>query len=136
MIIDDLHVVTMAIAPDKTDSPLIVDSNGVLSFSLAAQSFQSIPRGRGQNSQLRGRMQLQQFPQGDSLEGTEALAVVVLKKLPGFLRAKTVNHTYRVLRWALYVKRISISGRVEQWSHLVRTSIREQAATDEPRKIR
>jgi hypothetical protein len=50
-------------------------------------------------------MQLEQFPQGDAFEGTEALAVVILKKLFGFLRTKAPNHTQKILRIALYVKR-------------------------------
>jgi hypothetical protein len=69
----------MASAPDKADSPLIIDPNGVLPFSVASQCLQLIPRRRSQDSQLCGRMQLQQFPQGHPFEGTEALAVVVLK---------------------------------------------------------
>jgi hypothetical protein len=27
MIVDDFHIVTMALAPDKTDSPLIIDQD-------------------------------------------------------------------------------------------------------------
>jgi hypothetical protein len=37
MIIDDFHIVAMALTPDKTDSPLIIDPNRVLPFPIASQ---------------------------------------------------------------------------------------------------
>jgi hypothetical protein len=35
MIVDDFHIVAMAIAPSETDSPLIVDSDRMLPMSIA-----------------------------------------------------------------------------------------------------
>jgi hypothetical protein len=52
----------MPVSPDKADSPLIVDPDGVLPFSFSPQRFQAISRRRGKNAQLRSRVQLQQFP--------------------------------------------------------------------------
>ncbi len=49
-------------------------------------------------------MKLEQFPQGDPLDGTEPPAVVIMKELLSFLRAKALNHPHRILRHALYVK--------------------------------
>ena len=104
MIIDDFHIVAMALTPDKTDSPLIIDPNRVLPFPIASQCFQLISRWRSQNAQLRRSVKLEQFPQGDPLDGTKAPGVVIVKKLLSFLRAKALNHTQRILRHALYVK--------------------------------
>jgi len=42
VVIDDFHFVTMAITPNKTDSPLIVDTNRVLPFTIASQGFQLV----------------------------------------------------------------------------------------------
>jgi DNA-binding response OmpR family regulator len=39
MIIDDFHIVAMAITPNKTDSPLIIDPNRVLSFPITSLSY-------------------------------------------------------------------------------------------------
>lgn len=105
MVVDDFHVVAMAFVPDKTNSPLIVDSNGVLAFSVTAQSLQLIRRRRSQNAQFCRGVHLEQFSQGDSLEGAKALAAVVMEKLLSFLRAKAADHMWRILRYALYVKR-------------------------------
>jgi hypothetical protein len=104
MIVDDFHIVTMALTPDKTDSPLIIDPNRVLPFPIASQCFQLISRRRSQNAQLRRSVKLEQFPQGNPLDGTEPPAVVIMKELLSFLRAKALNHTHRILRHALYVK--------------------------------
>lgn len=49
VIIDDFNFITMAIAPDKTDSPPIVDPNRVLPPPIASQRFQLISGRRGQN---------------------------------------------------------------------------------------
>src|SRR5260370_10202150 len=52
----------MALTPDKTDSPLIIDPNRVLPFPIASQCFQLISRRRSQNAQLVRRLNLEQFP--------------------------------------------------------------------------
>ena len=94
----------MALMPYETDSPLSIDSNRVLPFPIASQCFQLISRRRSQNAQLRRGMKLEQFSQGDPLDGTERPAVVIVKKLLSFLGAKALNHTHRILRHTLYVK--------------------------------
>jgi hypothetical protein len=40
VIVDDFDIVAMALTPDKTDSPLIIDPNRVLPFPIASQCFQ------------------------------------------------------------------------------------------------
>src|SRR5262249_47569931 len=44
MIVDDLDIIRMSIAPTKTDAPLVVYSDAVLSFSLTDQAFQPVSR--------------------------------------------------------------------------------------------
>ena len=51
-------------------------------------------------------MQLQQFAQRDTLEGTEAPGMLILKKLLGFLRREALNHTQSIARITLYVNRL------------------------------
>jgi hypothetical protein len=85
VIVDDFDIVAMALTPDKTDSPLIIDPNRVLPFPIASQCFQLISWRRSQNAQLRRSVNLEQFPQGDPFDGTEPLAVVIVKELLSFL---------------------------------------------------
>lgn len=57
MIIDYLNVVGVALAPTKANSPLVVDANAVLAFSVAFQRFEPISRQRGKREQVRRRIQ-------------------------------------------------------------------------------
>ncbi len=93
VIVDDLHVVAMARAPDKADPPLIVNADPVLTLTITAEFLQLIARRRRQNSQLGRGVQLKQFTQCNTLESTEALAMAILKQLLRLLRAKTLDHT-------------------------------------------
>jgi hypothetical protein len=58
MIIDDFHIVAMAVTPNKTDSPLVIDPNRVLSFPITSQCFPLISGRRSQNAQFSGGMKL------------------------------------------------------------------------------
>jgi hypothetical protein len=44
VIVHDLDVVSIAVSPAEADPPLIVDPDAVLSSTVAAESFQSVPR--------------------------------------------------------------------------------------------
>lgn len=44
MIIDYLHIVSVIRSPIKTNSPLVVDANAVLSEAIAGKFFQAISR--------------------------------------------------------------------------------------------
>jgi hypothetical protein len=83
--IDDFHFITMAITPDETDSPLIVDPNRVLPFTIASKCFQLISGRRCQNAQLRGCMKLEQLPYRNPLDRAKTLAVLVMKKILRFV---------------------------------------------------
>jgi hypothetical protein len=43
MVVYDLNVVRIALAPAKANSPLIVDPDAVLAFPIAPQGFQPVP---------------------------------------------------------------------------------------------
>jgi len=96
----------MAFAPDKADAPLIIDSDRVLSFPISSQRLQLVPRRRSQDPQFCRGVELEQFPQGNALDGAKTLAVMIVEKLLCFLRAKAPDHTPRVPRNTLYVKRL------------------------------
>ncbi len=61
-------------------------------------------------------MKVEQFSQGDPLDGTEPPAVMIVKEFLSFLRAKALNHTHRILRHALYVKQqMTLIGHSVLW---------------------
>jgi hypothetical protein len=43
VVIDDLHVFSVAIGPFETDAPLVVDSDAVLTFPVAGEFFEAVP---------------------------------------------------------------------------------------------
>ena len=93
--------------PDKANPPLLVNSYGVLSLAVSAQRLQLISGRRRQNAQFRCGMQLQEFPQRDSLEGTESPGVLIVKEFFGFRARETLNHTPSIPRDTLYANSIS-----------------------------
>ena len=106
VIVDDFHVIAVAIAPDKTVAPLIIDSDRVLPFPVSSE-FQLIPWRSTQNPQFRSRVEPEQLPQGHAFDGAKTLAVMILKEFLCVPRAKALNHTPRIPRIALYVKRMN-----------------------------
>jgi hypothetical protein len=51
VVINDFDRVRSFVFPDKTYSPLIIDSNAVLSFAVASKTFQSVAGESGQIGQ-------------------------------------------------------------------------------------
>jgi len=93
VIVDDFHVIAVAIAPDKTVAPLIIDSDRVLPLPVSSKRFRLIPRRRGYNLQFCSRVELEQLPQGHAFDGAKTLAVMILKEFRGVPRAKAaLNH--------------------------------------------
>jgi len=43
MIVNNLHLVSVALFPAEADPPLVVDTDAVLTASIAVKSFQSVP---------------------------------------------------------------------------------------------
>jgi hypothetical protein len=61
VIIHNLNIERVAILPNKTDSPLIVNPNAVLPFPVPMQGFQAVSRWRSQISQFIRAIQLPQL---------------------------------------------------------------------------
>jgi hypothetical protein len=71
VVVHYFDLVSAVVVPNKTDSPLIIDANAVLSFSIALQGFQVIPRWHFQTDQFSDRMQLQQLAPSHALDVVE-----------------------------------------------------------------
>src|SRR5260370_37709983 len=81
----------------------------MLPLTVAVDCFRLVPRRRCPDAQFRRGMQLQQFPQGHSLEGPEAPGMLIVEELLRFPRRKALNHTQSILRATLYVNHKSRS---------------------------
>ena len=42
MVVDDFHLVGVAVTPTKANPPLIVDADAVLTFPISTQCFQTV----------------------------------------------------------------------------------------------
>lgn len=72
MIIHDFHIMRVAVSPTKTESPAIVDTDAVLTGSIAFQSLQSISWRCSQVTQFGRGIQLSQFALCNALELSKA----------------------------------------------------------------
>ena len=62
MVVDDLHVVRVAVAPDEADPEPVVDADAMLAAPIAAQGFKPVPWKDRQIPQFVGRVQLAELP--------------------------------------------------------------------------
>ena len=67
VIVGDLDVVGVTVAPDEADPPLIIDPDAVLPTAVSAQRFQTISRRHAQRLESGRRVELNQLPIGDAL---------------------------------------------------------------------
>lgn len=86
MIVDDFYVVCVPILPVKTNSPLVVDPDAVLSGPLSSQRFQAISRHGSQVSEGTRRLKVIElslgYP-GDLMKLATELAPENLSLFPG-----------------------------------------------------
>lgn len=92
MIIHDFHVVRVAASPTETDSPAIVDTDAVLTGSIALQSLQSISWRRGQITQFRRSIKLSQLALRNALELSKAQYALSLMQPLRVRRTEGLDH--------------------------------------------
>jgi len=92
MIIHNLYFKRIAPSPAKTDPPLIVDTDAVLSLPFSLEGLQAVS-GRGSKvAQLHGAVQLAQFPAGGPLERDKARHTLAQVEFLGIAAAKRPDH--------------------------------------------
>ena len=98
VIIRDLHEICVIFfsAPNETDTPLVVNPDAVLAFSVTPQSFQVVARNCCQVSQYSGRIKHVQLPAANVLNGLKSFNPFALEQaLSGSIRER-FNHAPRV----------------------------------------
>jgi len=92
MIIHNLHIKRIAPSPAKTDPPLIVNADAVLSLPFSLEGLQAVS-GRGSKvAQLHGAVQLSQFPARGPFNGDKAWHALALVEPLGITAAKGPDH--------------------------------------------
>ncbi len=65
MIIYDLHFISVSVAPDETDAPLVIHSNAVPALPAALQGLQTVAGRHSHIFQARGAVQHDQLSEGE-----------------------------------------------------------------------
>lgn len=81
VVIHNLNIVRIAVAPHEADAPLIVDPNAVLAGAISAKAFESVSARDGQVAKLHCEVNLIKLPPGNALDGPELPYRVTLKEL-------------------------------------------------------
>jgi hypothetical protein len=68
VIVDDLDLICVPIAPLETDTPLVIDANAALTRSVPRQLFESIPGWHPEILERLGSVEDREFPESDSLQ--------------------------------------------------------------------
>jgi hypothetical protein len=106
MVVDDFHIVGVAIPPHEADTRLIIDSDAVLALALALQSFQPVSGGDTQIIQRHGGMQQEELFQCPHFQiGGNPSAPPCLPKLLRIRIPEAYYHGAIVLRYGTSVKR-------------------------------
>jgi len=93
VIVDDLNVLCVAIAPDETDSPLIINPDAVLPPSVSGEGFQSVSRWNAEIFKLYTAVQHPQFPQGCLLNiGRQPSRILAMEDRLRFPTPETFDH--------------------------------------------
>lgn len=110
MIVGDLDVVRVAVAPPKADAPLIVDANAVLPDAIATEFFQSIAGGYPQVGQLLSGIQDEKLAERDVLQGWGPASYhLAVEQSFRVAVAEAADHSGNITRYVIIVKRYESS---------------------------
>jgi hypothetical protein len=110
VIIGDFYFVCVAFPPHKTDPPLIVDADAVLSLAIPSQRFEVVASGRCQVRQSRCHVQLKKLSQGNALDGLESPDTFPLKESFRLRVAERLDHGTSLYCHTFSVKRYMPCG--------------------------
>ena len=97
MVVNNLNVMCIGLFPHKTDTPLVVDSDAVLSFSFPGECFKAIARRNSKIFNTSASVDHAQFPESDPLNGCGELSgMLAVEDLFGLLARETCYHANMV----------------------------------------
>ena len=111
VVVDDFDFIGMIVSPFKTDAPLVVDADTILTASVAAQSLKPIARRVCQISEGHGPVKGADLAKDDTLDRSELPAVKPAEYLLCVSVPKGANHTFILSRSTRRVQRHSLSRR-------------------------
>jgi hypothetical protein len=79
VIINDLDVEGVSLTPHKTNAPPVVNTDAVLTLTVAFQGLKPVPQGHHQILQPPGAMEVEKLSTGDPFNSAEPGNVMVVK---------------------------------------------------------
>src|SRR5271165_401304 len=96
VIICNLHVVSISVAPYKADAPLVVDAYAVLTCTVTFQLMKPVTRGRSQIHQTLGGMQHQKLSPRRLSNVHELTNTLIVEKSLGVGALEGPDHMQRI----------------------------------------
>jgi hypothetical protein len=93
VVVDNLDVIGVPVAPNKTNTPLVINAYAVLPFTLTMERFQTIAGRCRKVTQFRRTIQLPKLPASDGLDGLKSTTPLTSMKPLGFRAAERINHS-------------------------------------------
>lgn len=108
VVVSDLDVVGISIDEPETDTPLVIDRDGVLSLPIAAKCVKPVPRWDLQIVETGGQVHVLKLPDGPLDEiGWEAFRLPFRVQDLGAPISERLDHTPSVLR---HVTRVTVNS--------------------------
>jgi len=98
MIVNNHNVQRIAVFPAKADSPLIVDSDAVLSLAIAFQGFKTVSGRNPKILQLDCTVHIKQFWSWNPFNTSKSPDIPVIEKCLRIFAMERTNHATRLLR--------------------------------------
>jgi hypothetical protein len=92
VVVRDLDFEGVSIAPDETETPLIIDSDAVLPLPATLQFFQPVARRHSKILKRNSAMQEKQFSPRRSLQVPEPRHISIVEEPLGIRRPEGTNH--------------------------------------------
>lgn len=98
MVIDDFDFVRPVCIPPEADTPLIVNTNGMLAFAVPFESFETIAGWDSEMLEFGNGVDLSQFAEGCALNvGRKRAGFPFVKQESGLLASEGTDHRVRVI---------------------------------------
>ena len=98
MIVHDLNLRRSCVRPNEADSPLVVDSDAVLTLSTAFQRFELIAWGRAKEVQSLSRMNLRKLSLRNARVGSKPFDRLALEQGLCVFTLEREDHADSILR--------------------------------------
>jgi len=98
VVVNDFDFIGIAIPPLKADSPLIVNANTPLTFTISVKLFQMVSQRLRQLFDSAYILDLSKFPKGNSFDRCKSAAMKTLRYAFCFFIGERPNHRFSVTR--------------------------------------